>query len=88
MQSKCDDKKDRELIRQIRRELDETKRRAADLHSETTELRRERDLFKMEKSEQFVQFTRDLEEERSSKRQLQSDVERLEFRLKAQTDDF
>jgi hypothetical protein len=29
-----------------------------------------------------VQFTRDLEEERSARRQLQSDAERAEFKLK------
>jgi hypothetical protein len=45
-------------------------------------LRRERDALKLEKNEQFIQFTRDLEEERSAKRKLQSDTERAEFKLK------
>lgn len=54
LQSKADDKKDRELIRQLRRELEEQKRRSAELHSEATELRRERDIVKLEKNEQFV----------------------------------
>lgn len=82
LQSKADDKKDRELIRQLRRDLEEQKRRAMELNSEATELRRERDAVKLEKNEQFVQFTRDIEEERSAKRQLQSDAERAEFKLK------
>jgi len=82
LQSKADDKKDRELIRQLRRDLEEQKRRALELHSEATELRRERDAVKLEKNEQFVQFTRDLEEERSAKRKMQSDTERAEFKLK------
>lgn len=50
--------------------------------SECTELRRERDLIKLEKNEQFVQFTKDLEEERSSKRNTQSEVERNDFKMK------
>lgn len=82
LQSKADDKKDRELIRQLRRDLEEQKRRAMELNSEATELRRERDAVKLEKNEQFVHFTRDIEEERSAKRQLQSDAERAEFKLK------
>ena len=50
--------------------------------AEATELRRERDAVKLEKTEQFVTFNRDLEEERTTKRQLQSDAERAEFKLK------
>lgn len=50
--------------------------------TEATELRRERDAVKLEKTEQFVTFNRDLEEERTTKRQLQSDAERAEFKLK------
>ena len=68
LQSRADDKRDRELIRQLRRDLDEHKRRTSELLSETTDLRRERDALRLEKNEQFVQFTRDLEDERSQKR--------------------
>ena len=39
-------------------------------------------MIKLEKNEAFVQFTRDLEDERSQKRQLQSDYERSDFKLK------
>jgi hypothetical protein len=87
LQSKADDKRDRELIRQLRRELDEHKRRSSELLSEATELRRERDMIKLEKNEQFVQFTRDLEDERSQKRQLQSDLERNDFKTKCLNED-
>jgi len=76
LQSKSDDKRDRELIRQLRRDLDEQKRRSTQLQSETNELRRERDLLKLEKNEQFIQFTREIEEAQGAKRQLQSDLER------------
>ena len=65
LQAKADDKKDRELIRQLRRDLDTHKRKEQELMTEATELRRERDSLKLEKNETFVQFTKELEEERS-----------------------
>lgn len=43
LQTKLDDKRDREVIRQLRRDLDDYKRRSNDLLSETSELRKERD---------------------------------------------
>ena len=55
--------------------------------SECTELRRERDLIKLEKNEQFVQFTKDLEEERGSKRTIQSELERNDFKMKCMHED-
>ena len=55
--------------------------------SECTELRRERDLIKLEKNEQFVQFTKDLEEERGNKRNIQSELERNDFKMKHQQED-
>lgn len=56
------------MIRQLRRDLDTHKRKEQELQSEATELRRERDSIKLEKNETFVQFTKELEEERSAKR--------------------
>ena len=87
LQAKADDKKDRELIRQLRRDLDTHKRKEAELHTEATELRRERDSIKTEKNEMFVQFTKDLEEERSAKRQIQSELERNDFKMKCMQED-
>ena len=70
MQSRADDKRDRELIRQLRRDLDENKRRITELLTDSSELRRERDTVKMERNELMIQFTKDLEEERNQKRTL------------------
>jgi chromosome segregation ATPase len=56
------------MLRQIRRELEEYKRRSQEMLSEATELRRERDAVKLDKNEQFVTLSRDLEEERTAKR--------------------
>ena len=62
--------------------MDTHKRKEQELLTEATELRRERDCIKMEKNEQFVLFTKDLEDERSSKRSIQSELERNEFKMK------
>lgn len=70
MLSRADDKRDRELIRQLRRDLDENKRRITELLTENSDIRRERDLVKMEKNELMIQYTKDLEEERNQKRVL------------------
>ena len=87
LQAKADDKKDRELIRQLRRDLDTHKRKEQELMTEATELRRERDSLKLEKNETFVQFTKELEEERSAKRQIQSELERNDFKTKCMQED-
>lgn len=78
LQSKTDDKRDREIIRQLRRDLDEQKRRVTQLQQESNDVRREKDLIKLEKNEQFIHSTRELEDANSQRRQLQSDLERLE----------
>jgi len=82
-----DDKRDRELIRQLRRELDEAKRRANEALSEASELRKERDQLKMERNEVMIQHAREVEEERNQKRVLTSDVDKLTFKLKCAEDD-
>ena len=68
LQSRADDKRDRELIRQLRRDLDENKRRITEMLTDSSDLRRERDLAKLEKNELVIQYTKDLEEERNQKR--------------------
>ena len=70
LQSRADDKRDRELIRQLRRDLDENKRRITEMLTDSSDLRRERDLAKLEKNELVIQYTKDLEEERNQKRQI------------------
>ena len=76
LQTKCDDRRDRELVRQLRRELDENKRRANDLLSEAADLRKERDQLKLEKNELIISHARETEEERNQKRLLLSDLDK------------
>lgn len=51
LQARCDDRRDRELIKQLRRDLDEAKRRAHDATQEMNQLRRERDSLKVDKND-------------------------------------
>jgi hypothetical protein len=62
LQQRADDKRDRDLIRQLRRDLDESKRRAQDILQEANQIRRERDTLKLEKNEQFLENQREREE--------------------------
>lgn len=66
--SKAEDRRDRDLVRQLRREGEESKRRVTELLGEVQEIRRERDLLKQEKGELLVKHSRELEEVRNDRR--------------------
>ena len=51
MLAKAEDRRDRDLVRGLRREVEEVKRRCADLLSESSDLRKERDALKLERGE-------------------------------------
>lgn len=87
LQAKADDRRDRDMIKQLRRDLDEAKRRAHDYGQESNEMRRERDTVKMEKNEQFMQYSKDLEELKNKNRELQSENDRIDFKLKSLVDE-
>ena len=50
-------------------------------------MRRERDQLKMEKNESFMVFQREMEEERNQKRGMESEIERITFKMSANNDD-
>ena len=60
--AKADDRRDRDLIKQLRRDLDESRRKAQDVVQELNELRRDRDSLKLDKNEQFLQHQKEIEE--------------------------
>ena len=62
LNSKADDRRDRDLIKQLRRDLDEARRKSQDVVQELNEMRREKDTLKLDKNEEFLQYQRDLEE--------------------------
>lgn len=68
LQSRADDRRDRDLIRQLRREVDEHKRRATELLSENSDLRKERDQLKLERGELSIKHTREMEDIKNAHR--------------------
>jgi hypothetical protein len=78
--AKSEDRRDRDLIRQLRRDLDENKRRCTELLSETSDLRKDRDLIKLDKGDMQVKHQREMEELRNQIRVLTSEVDRLTFK--------
>ncbi len=81
--AKAEDRRDRDLIRSLRREVDEHKRRCTELLSEVSELRKDRDLIKLERGDLQVRHSRELEEARNQIRTLTSEIERLGFKTQS-----
>jgi hypothetical protein len=63
--AKSEDRRDRDLIRQLRRDVDEHKRRCTDLLSEVGDLRKDRDLIKLDRGDIQIKHQRELEELRN-----------------------
>lgn len=87
LQSRADDKRDRDMIKQLRRDLDEAKRRAQDNVQEANQMRRERDQLKLDKNEQFLQNQREQEELKNANRSIQSEFDRLDFKQKTMVEE-
>lgn len=79
--------KDRDLLRQARRDLEEAKRRMEEYQKECTELRKERDSIKDEKNDIIITHNRDIEYERSRKREAIAENDKLKFKVRSLEDD-
>ncbi len=78
--AKAEDRRDRDLIRQLRREVDEHKRRCTELLAEVAEIRKDRDHLKLERGDLSVRHQRELEEAKNQARHLTSELERVLFK--------
>ncbi|CDW73834.1 UNKNOWN [Stylonychia lemnae] len=87
LQIKLEEQRDRETIRQIRRELDEFRKRASDQSLEINELRKERDALKLERNDMIIKQAKELEDERNTRRTLNTDNDKLKFRVRCLEDD-
>lgn len=65
-----DSSKDREQQRQLRRDVDDLKRRLCESQQESLDLRKERDQLKIDKNELLIKNAKDVEEERNHRRVL------------------
>lgn len=71
----------------MRRELDETKRRLIEAGTEMAEIRKERDLSKMDKNDLLMKHAKEIEEERTQRRVLITENDKLKFKVKCLEDD-
>lgn len=77
-----EDSRDKDLVRSLRRDLEEYKRRSQDNSSEANEIRKERDAMKLERNELIIANAKEVEEERSQRRGVQTENEKFKFRVK------
>ena len=82
-----DSSKDREQQRQLRRDVDDLKRRLCESQQESLDLRKERDQLKIDKNELLIKNAKDVEEERNHRRVLQTENDKLKFQKKCFEDD-
>lgn len=82
-----DSSKDRDQSRQLRRDIDDIKRRLCEAQQESIELRKERDQLKIDKNELLIKNAKDVEEERNLRRVLQTENDKLRFQIKCFEDD-
>lgn len=82
-----DASKDRELQRQLKRDVDDLKRRLCESQQEALDLRKERDQLKIIKNEQLIKNAKEVEEERNQRRVLQTENDKIKFQIKCLEDD-
>lgn len=79
--------RDREQQRQLRRDVDDLKRRLSESQQEALDLRKQRDQLKIDKNELLIKNAKDVEEERNHRRVLQTENDKLRFQIKCFEDD-
>ena len=87
LQTHIENSKEKELLRQSRRDLEESKRRLEELQKECNDLRKDRDKLKDEKNDMVINFNREVEDERSKKRESIAQGDKLRFKIRALEDD-
>lgn len=87
-QSQIELNKDRDMLRQTRRELQEAKRRIEEYQNECNELRRERDTLKDQSNDLIITHNREIEQERTRKREVIASNDKLKFKIRTLEDDF
>lgn len=82
-----EESRDQEQVRKLRRDVDEGKRRISELNQELLEIRKERDLAKMDKNDLLIKHAKEIEEERTSRRVLQTENDKYKFKVKCLEDE-
>ena len=84
---RLEESRDQEQVRKLRRDVDEAKRRISEQSQELIEIRKERDLAKMEKNDLLIKHAKEIEDERTTRRVLQTENDKLKFKNKCLEDD-
>jgi hypothetical protein len=71
----------------VRRDLEEYKKKYSDANLENNELRRDRDAIKLEKNESIIKHSKEIEDERNLRRTLNTDNEKLKFKVRCLEDE-
>lgn len=87
LQLRVEEQRDRDTVRQVRRDLEEYKKRYSDCNLEVCELRKERDALKLEKNDLIIKQAKEIEDERNLRRMQNTEGEKLKFRVKCLEDD-
>ena len=87
LQLRVEEQRDRDTVRQVRRDLEEFKKRYSDCNIEVCELRKERDVLKLEKNDLIIKQAKEIEDERNLRRMQNTEGEKLKFRVKCLEDD-
>ncbi len=81
MHERADDTKDKEIIRTLKREVEEYKRKSMDSVREAAELRKQRDELKLEKSTAAIEQARQFEQVRAGERRTREEIEDLHVKI-------
>eukprot|EP01022_Parablepharisma_sp_SALTPOND_P021277 TRINITY_DN411_c0_g1_i1.p1 TRINITY_DN411_c0_g1~~TRINITY_DN411_c0_g1_i1.p1 ORF type:complete len:1006 (-),score=83.67 TRINITY_DN411_c0_g1_i1:3692-6709(-) len=81
LHEKLDDTRDKEMIRTMKREIEEYKRKSLDAQREAAELRKQRDELKLEKSTVSIEHAKQIEQVRAGERRAQDEVEDLQLKI-------
>jgi len=87
LQLRLSETRDKDQVRQVRRDLDEYKKRYSDASHEFNEQRKESESLKLERNDQIIKHAKEMEEETNERRVLNTENEKLRFRVKCLEDD-
>ncbi|KAM3147617.1 hypothetical protein pb186bvf_000424 [Paramecium bursaria] len=82
LQKIIEDNKDKELIKRIRKDLDDYKQKYTAVDNENEELRAERDKIREEKNELMIKFSRQIDQERNDKRAYKTEADKLNVKTR------
>jgi len=88
LQERIEDNRDKELIRNLRRELDEIKYRYDETENEMEDLRREKERLREEKNDILIKLNKQIDIEKSDKRNYKAENDRLLIKVRQLENEF